>query len=546
MPDTCHHTVIDAFRDPGFYAHPVDSVEVRQTHISWVVLAGDRVYKIKKPVDFGFLDFSSLKKRRHYCHQEVKLNSRLCPDLYLGVTAVREDHGRLYLDGRRGRIVEYAVEMRRLPEHLMLDHMLASNTVAPEDVDRIAEILADFHARSATGPDINRFGSRRVVRANWDENFEQTEAFIGKTLSSMQHGFLGAWVDAYLQRHRSLFERRITDGRIRDGHGDLRASAVCLTDDICIFDCIEFNKRFRYGDVAADVAFMAMDLTAKGHPELSERFLQTYVDRSDDHKLLGLIDFYVCYRAFVRGKVESFRSGDASVPEGERQEAAEIAIARFRQSVEAAARVRPPVVLTTCGLSGTGKSALSGVIAGSMNMQVVASDVVRKELAGRAPGHRQPVEFGSGIYTGDFTRKTYTEMLKRARELLADGKPVVLDGTFSTRATRQAAIEMAREAGAMFVCLECRARDQVVRERMRKREQGADTASDADWNVYLAQKERFEPVTELTTWQHIVLDSSEDLDTTVRRANQEISSRLDPAGPDFAMSEPAQAGDRGL
>ena len=530
MPETDQTRVIDAFRDNNFYAHPVDAVEVRQTHISWVVLAGDKVYKIKKPVDFGFLDFSSLKKRRHYCHQEVELNSRLCPDLYLGVIAVRDDNGTLHAGGTRGQIVEYAVEMRRLPDHRMLDRMLASNAVAPEDVDRVAEILAGFHARSATGPQINRFGSIRVIRGNWDENFEQSEAAVGKSISRMQHAYLQAWSDACFQRHRSVFERRIKDGRIRDGHGDLRASAVCLTDDICIFDCIEFNKRFRYGDVAADVAFLAMDLTAKGHPELSERFLRTYVDRSGDRDLLRLIDFYICYRAYVRGKVESFRADDESVPDAEQQEAANIAIARFRQAVEAANRVRPPVVLMTCGLSGTGKSALAGSIAGKWNMQVIASDVVRKELAGRDPVQRRPVEFGSGIYTSDFTRQTYDEMLTRTRELLAEGRSVILDATFSSHATRQAAAAMARDAGAMLLCLECQASDDVVRQRISLRDQGEVTASDADWDVYLAQKKRFEPVTELSAWQHIVLDTGADLETTIVRADQLISARLDPAG----------------
>jgi uncharacterized protein len=532
MPETDQARVIDAFSDPRFYAHPVDTVEIRQTHISWVVLAGERAYKIKKPVDFGFLDFTTLKKRRHYCHQEVELNSRLCPDLYLGVNAVRDDNGTLRSGGHRGRIVEYAVEMRRLPEDRMLDYLLARNAVSSEDIDRVAQILAGFHARSATSHDINRFGSMRAIRGNWEENFEQTEPVINKTVSRMQHGYLQAWVNAYLQRHRTIFERRIQDGRVRDGHGDLRASAVCLTDDICIFDCIEFNKRFRYGDVAADVAFLAMDLTAKGHPELSRQFVRTYVDHSGDRELLKLIDFYISYRAYVRGKVESFRADDESVPYAERLAAATIAIARFRHAVEAAGRVRPPVVLMTCGMSGTGKSALAGAIAVEWNMQVIASDIVRKELAGRDPLLRQPVEFGRGIYTSDFTRQTYREMMTRAREMLDEGRSVILDATFSSQSTRQAATAMARDAGALLLCLECQASDDVVRERISLRERGEKTASDANWEVYLAQKERFEPVTELSGWQHITLDTGADLEVTVARANQSITVRLEPAGVD--------------
>jgi uncharacterized protein len=516
--------------DPGVYDHPADDVVVLQTHISWVALVGDVVYKVKKPVDFGFLDFSTVRKRRHYCHQEVELNSRLCPEIYHGVVPIRQDGDTIKVNGKRGRIIDYAVVMQRLPQERMLDHLLASGDVDPEIIDDIARKLAAFHATSDTGPDISRFGSPRQIRQNWDENFEQTTSFIGATISAEQHSYLQEWLAASMQRLRKIFKQRQETGRVRDGHGDLRASAICAVDPICIFDCIEFNKRFRYADVAADVAFLAMDLTAKGRDDLSRRFVDRYVAESGDQGLLEVIDFYICYRAFVRGKVEGFLTADESASQADREDAAMTARSRFAQAVEAALRVQPPLMLLTCGLSGTGKSAVASALAKTFDMTVIASDVVRKELAGLAVGEHAPAEFGTGIYTDLFTKRTYREMLGRARSHLEAGRSVILDATFSSEEWRQSAGRLAEERGAMFCLVECRLDEGIARERIERRAGEGDSMSDATWEIYLSQRDTFEAVTGLSEWRHVVLDTGGSLPSTLSAADTELRRRVHPAG----------------
>lgn len=522
--------LIHDLTQPDAFDHPVDDITVLQTHISWVVLAGDRVYKVKKPVDFGFLDFSTLRKRRYYCHQEVSLNRRLCADLYLGVVPIRLDGEHVRVNGSRGRIVEYAVKMRRLPQDRMLDHLLAAGGVAAADIDQIASRMARFHAEAETGPQVNRSGSSRVIRRNWIENFDQTESFIGNTISQEQFDFLRAWFEASMRRMRSTFRQRVAEGRIRDGHGDLRASAICMIEPACIFDCIEFNERFRHADVAADIAFLAMDLEAKGHAAFAELFVERYIDESGDAGLREVLDFYLCYRAFVRGKVEGFLAVDESAPANERESAADTARDRFAQAVRAARRAHPPVLLITCGLSGTGKSAVAGALADVYGMEIVASDAVRKGLAGVAPGEHAPDDFEQGIYSASFTRRTYQAMLRRASEAVEQGSSVVLDATFSSRAWRDAAARVAREYGALFLCLEYRLDESVARERINARTRSGSSVSDATWETYLNQRERFEPVAELSRWEHLVLDTGGTLDDTIVQARAMLDSRLDPRG----------------
>lgn len=523
--------VIDALGSAATYPHPVSTVEVVQTHISWVFLAGDIVYKVKKPLDLGFLDFTTLRKRRYYCHQEVELNSRLCPDLYLGVVPIRDVDGTIVTGGKSGRIVEYAVQMHRLPQDRILENLLVAGQATDAMIDTIAETLAEFHAGSETGPEIDRFGSPSAIRRNWDENFEQTREGVGDTITPFQFDYLWHWVQASLRRHDALFRQRIDGGRVRDGHGDLRTSAVCFDDGLCIFDCIEFNRRLRYADVASDVAFLAMDLEANDRPDLAERFIDRYVEASGDDQLREIVDFYICYRAYVRGKVESMRALDPNVLPSDRQEARRIAIDRFDQAVRTANRQQPPLLLITCGLSGSGKSAIANRLASAEGISVVASDVVRKELAGLPATGRARSPYQSGIYTPAFTRKTYRELMTRGREALDTGRSVILDATFSSREWRDRAAELARKAGALFICLECRADDTVIQQRLGRREQDHSVVSDANWETFLAQRQAFDAVDELSDWQHLVLDTGQaTLDETVTRARQALDERLSPAG----------------
>jgi len=521
--------LIRGLLQPAAYPYAVGKVELVQTHISYVLLAGDFVYKIKKPVDFGFLDFTTLAKRRYYCRQEVILNRRLCPGAYQGVVRVAWQGGRLSLEGR-GKAVEYAVKMRRLPADRMMDSLLAQGKISPTMVEAVAERLADFHARAATSPAIARYGAR-AIRIAWDENFDQWAVYIGDTITAEQDRYLRAYVRSFFVRQRPLLERRVQQGRICDCHGDVRSESVCFVDGICIFDCIEFNRRFRYTDVAGDIGFLAMDLDFRGRPDLADVLVQRYARAAADPELLNVIDFYKCYRACVRGKVESFRLGQAEVSAEEKEQSRSAARRYFRLACQYAAKQPPPLLLITCGLVATGKTVLAQALGEAAGMPVMSSDVVRKELAGLAPRERRFEPFGRGIYSPRFTQRAYKALLERARVALAEGRSVIVDATFAQRHYRQRARELAQKMGARFLCLECRAEEAVIRQRLEERLRAGRDASDARWETYQAQKQVFEPVRELPPDEHLVVDCDWPLSRCLEETRRELERRLAPPSP---------------
>jgi len=298
--------------DPQVYPHRPEQVELVQTQMSFVFLTGDYVYKVKKPVNLGYLDYTTLDKRHFYCQKEVELNRRLCPEVYLGVVPVTRDKGDISLGGR-GEVMEYAVKMRYLPQEAMMDGLLAANRVSSEMIASVAQKLAAFHQKAETSASISAFGNLDSITVNTDENFTQTEKYIGNTISQGKYQHIKDYTESFIEKNASLFHRRIADGKIRDCHGDLHAAHICFTNDICIYDCIEFNDRFRYCDVASEVAFLAMDLDHYGRDELSHSFVDAYVALSQDEELKELLNFYKCYRAYVRGKVEGFKLDDPHI-----------------------------------------------------------------------------------------------------------------------------------------------------------------------------------------------------------------------------------------
>lgn len=299
------------------YPHKPQKIELVQTQMSFIFLTGEYVYKIKKPVNLGYLDYTTLKKRHFFCHQELKLNKRLCPGAYLAVVPIVEEKGGLCIEGQ-GKAIEYAVKMKQLPQDRMMDMLLPRGQVTLEMVARVAEKLVVFHQKAETSQKIAAFGKLDVVRQNTDENFAQTEKYIGGSITAEEYQHIRNYTANFIDSNASLFDKRVREGKIRDCHGDLHAAHVCFTDDICIYDCIEFNDRFRYSDVASEIAFLAMDLDRYGQAGLSRHLVNTYVGLSHDEELLKLLDFYKCYRAYVRGKVESFKLDDSCIPEEEK------------------------------------------------------------------------------------------------------------------------------------------------------------------------------------------------------------------------------------
>ncbi len=308
--------VVEAMLKPEAYAQDPGIIELIQTHISFVFLTKNFVYKVKKAVNFGFLDFSTLEKRHLFCEKELELNRRLCPEIYLEVVPIKKSNI-IKIDGQ-GEIIEYALKMKRLPQERIMTALLRENKIDKKIIDNIAQIVAQFHSSAQTNLEISQYGSIKIVKTNWEENFSQTTKYTHKTISQDEFQFIQTKINNFVEKNKSLFESRITNNRIRDCHGDLHSGNIFITDKICIFDAIEFNDRFRYSDVAADVAFLAMDLDFQHHSDLANYFIERYLAFSEDQQLTQLLSFYKCYRAYVRGKVISFRIDDPNITSEEK------------------------------------------------------------------------------------------------------------------------------------------------------------------------------------------------------------------------------------
>jgi len=313
---------------PEAYDEDPGKIELTQTHISFVFLTRNFVYKVKKAVDLGFLDFTTLEKRRFFCEKELELNRRLCEEMYLEVVPINRSNI-IKIKGE-GKPIEYAVKMKRMPQERMMNKLLEENKVDSKLIDGIAKIIAEFHSKAETNKRISEFGSLLIIETNWKENFDQTREFVGKTISTEDFKLISDRIDDFTKRNVSFFEKRITEGRVRDCHGDIHSGNIFITDRIYIFDAIEFNERFRYSDVASDVAFLAMDLEFKGRTDLSNFFVDRYVKYSGDEELMRLLPFYKCYRAYVRGKVTSFKLEDPNVGSEEKRTAMKEAKAYFK------------------------------------------------------------------------------------------------------------------------------------------------------------------------------------------------------------------------
>lgn len=474
---------IETLLCPSTYPDVPSSVTLLQTHISWLFLTNTHVYKFKKPVDFGFLDFTTLEKRRFYCNEELRLNRRLSPDIYLGIAELRREHdGSLSIDGS-GETVDYAVKMVRLPEQRMMANLLTEGAVTPADITGIAHLVARFHGIAARSPAINLFGSVEMLRGNWHENLQQAAPYIGRTISAQMLEQIGSWAMKRLQEDEELFRCRVADGFIRECDGDLHSENICLDDKFHIFDCIEFNEKFRFTDTAADVAFLIMDLENHGQRPLAELFLEEYIAATGDEGIRRVLPLYLANRAFIRGKVESFRLDDPGIPEAEKHAAAGRAQRFFRLSKGYTVRgTFPFAVIITCAPTGCGKSAMAAELAFQLGLNHFSTDIERKLLAGRAPG-----EPGGDIYTVEWHRRTYAQLEKLAGEKLANGVSCLVDGTFIRRSNRDTFAAMARIAGCKLIIVRLNCPPETVKNRIESRLHGHCSVSDGTWEIYEEQ-----------------------------------------------------------
>ena len=493
--------LIEALSAPSAYPQSVETVGVHQTHISVVFLAGPLAYKIKKPVDLGFANYSTLERRRHFCEEEVRLNRRLAPEVYLGVVPVTRDSDAVRIDGR-GEAIEWAVKMERLPDSATLRSCLERNDVSIEELEALACRLAQFHAAADRGEEVAAGASYEAIARIARENLEQPAPQVGITLSRATFVKLTAGTDATLAVLQRIFESRAARGIPRDTHGDLRLDHVYRFPerqrpfDWIVVDCIEFDERFRYADPISDIAFLAMEMTLDGRGDLAWSLSEAYIRATGDAEARAILPFYMAYRAAVRGKVEGMKLTEQEIPEpiraAARSRARALWLFALTQLVDATSR---PCLLLVAGLPGTGKSTLASDLEKEVGFAVIRSDLVRKELAGRS-GHRlTPAAFGADLYSPDWNDRTYTECLRRAEQLVFEGRRVLVDASFREESRRRTFLDAARGWGIVACLMHCEAAKDVVSDRLDRRR---GDASDADWTTYLEAARRWEKPAPLT------------------------------------------------
>jgi aminoglycoside phosphotransferase family enzyme/predicted kinase len=486
--------LIAALSDPAAYPDPPAAVEVRQTHISVVFLAGDRVYKVRKPVRFGFVDFGTLDLRCRDCDAEVRLNRRLAPGVYRGVVPITRDGDAVRIDGA-GEVVEWAVEMVRLPDGATLARRLARGELDPARLSDLAKRVAEFHRTAERSERIAAFGRFEVVAGNARENFAQTAAHVGLTVSRPVYDRTRDLTEAHLTRLRPLIEARAERGVPCDTHGDLHLDHVYLfpdrppPDDLVIIDCVEFNERFRFADPVADMAFLVMDLYAHGRPDLAAAFADAYFAAAGDAEGRELLPFYIAYRSVVRAKVKGIQIAEPGTPAGQRARLLPRTRAHWLLALSALeVPARRPCLVLVGGLPGTGKTTLARGLAERAGFIVFRSDVVRKELAGLPPEQPGPPE----LYAPDWTGRVYDECLRRAERSVFDGQRVIVDASFHREDDRRRFLDAARAWGVAGLFLHCDADPAVVADRLQRRR---GDASDADERVYSQMSGRWEEPT---------------------------------------------------
>ena len=512
--------LIQAMLVPEFYPHNPGDVDLVRTHISYVFLAGSFVYKVKKAVNLGFLDFSTLEKRRHYCREELRLNRRLAEPIYLDVVPISRGGENLY-PGSSGNdpVVEYAVKMLRIPDRDMLHHRLAAEEVDLQVMDRLAVTIADFHARAEADADIASRGCVENILQNVEENREQTRSFLGDLLPAHADEFVQVYFRYFIDSHRELLRERERSRRIRDCHGDLRTEHVCFYgNELLVIDCIEFNTRFRHIDVAADVSFLLMDLDYTGFPGYGSRFLDRYVKYARDPDVMRLSDFYKCYYAFTKGKVAGLKLRNDALGEQERQQQREKAEKFFDLAYTYAAQLKRPALIVTTGLMGTGKSTLARRLASRLGVEILRTDELRKEIAGLDPAERRYERYGQGIYSPEVTRRTYQLAIQRAAWRLDEGRSAIVDASFKDAANRRLAMETAREHSSDFYLLECVCPEETLLQRLSQRELISERVSDGRAELLHRQRQDFEPVREIPQEVHLVVDTSREIDRCEVRA----------------------------
>ncbi len=542
MNNSHYKNLFKAMADPAFYPHSAEEMQEIETHISKVFLVGEYVYKIKKPFNLGFLDFTTLEQRKHFCNQEILLNRRLSCNVYIDVVPITFANGKYSLNGV-GETVEYAVKMKRLSDKHVMQTLLHENKLADSDLDALARLLASFYSKTSKCEQMDCIEVWESVKKNCEENFSQTEAFTSelpdnqetlenqivddaasqsqaftnKILDSRIFQIIKSAVISFIFRKQPLFDNRVKDGRIRDCHGDLRTDHIYFTgcNEIQIIDCIEFNERFRLQDTASDLAFLAMDMDYQGFARKASLLLNYYVKYSDDPGVFILLDFYKCYRAMVRCKVNCFRLNSDDLDVQTKDKIIINARKYLDLAYSYALKFARPKIFVVCGMQASGKSTIAKELADFMGIELLRSDIIRKELFKIDPDKSEVTQFEQGIYSKNFTNLTYSKMFLSAQEIVEGGSSVILDATFAKRHLRDEAVTLAQDMKAQIIFIECCADESIIKQRLIKRENTA-SVSDARIIHFDQFKNRAEPIDELKESNHIKVDTAKSLKDCIK------------------------------
>ncbi len=469
---------------PASYPHNPDTVKKIQTHISYVFMAPPYVYKLKKPVDFGFLDFSTLEKRHHFCLEEVRLNQRLCSNTYVGVCAITKKTDGFSFDSGY-EAVDYVVKMKLLPAQYFLDEILKNSTISFGQIDLVIDKLASLYQAQQPNPDISSWGQQEKLELSTDENFQQVLPFIDDLVPSSVFLALKHFTDVFYIVQKGMFESRWLHGHIKDCHGDLRLEHIHISPEgVCIYDCIEFNKRFRYIDVANDIGFLAMDLDHKGYPDLSHYLCERAALKLDDPDLLSLIPFYKIYRAFVRGKVAAIKSVEKEIDEQSRIASRKEAWSCFQLALQYAVSGKKPSVVVLMGRVGSGKSTQARLLAEHLGWPLLSSDVTRKQLAGVPIYTRGSNAEREQLYSKEQTEQTYQTLILKTKAFLRQHKSVVLDATFSSKKYRRELYNAITSMKSACHFIEVTASEDTIKLRLEQRDEATNQVSDARLEDY--------------------------------------------------------------
>jgi len=513
--------LIRALQDAAAYSHPVAKIEVLQTHISWVILTGEFAYKIKKPVDLGFVDFSTLERRHFYCDEELRLNRRLAPGLYLDVLPIVGPCTSPHIGGS-GTPIEYCVRMRQFPQECLLSRLVANGRLLPRHVDALARQVWEFHARIPRAEVSSRFGSPEAVAEPIRANFAHLKSIeTGDHSGIVQR--LKKWCEQEHRARHDILASRKERGLIRECHGDLHLGNMILQDDtITLFDCIEFNEDLRWIDVASEVAFCTMDLEDRGRPDLARRFLNTYLEWSGDYEGLAVFPLYFTYRALVRAKVAQLRREQAGMLASE-DERLRRELGNYLDLAERSTQPKTPFLAITHGLSGSGKTWGSQAVVERFGAIRIRSDLERKRLGGFGPLADTGSGVATGLYSAEFNRRTFQKLLELAANVLGTGLPVIIDATFLKQSDRAPFHELAESLGVPFLILDFPADERVCRERIRRRGREGTDASEATEEVLDRQLRAREPF--LPDEVRVVVPFNTESSATIDSSLDEVEHR---------------------